>query len=116
MDLYVETRETNRLADRIQSATDEALLDVSDYALGDEGKNKSYRSALSNLKRAKKCYEKAGLVDQWDSLVEDIRQRHRLKTSFMPKFEKIVLDEPAKDSSFLDAARERWSSQRARHS
>ncbi len=142
MDLCIETRETTRLVDRLQSTTDEALMDESDYALSeaakylkrphpdvaarlfraialqivDEGKNKNYRSALSNLKQAKKCYEKAGLVDQWDALVEDIRQRHHRKTSFMPKFEKIVQDEPTKDPSFLDAARKRWSSQRPRHS
>ena len=142
IDLYLETRETSRLVDRLQSTTDEALMDVSDYSLGDaakhlarphpgvaarlfraialqivdEGRNKNYRSAVSNLKRAKKCYEKAGLVDQWNALVENIRRRHHRKTSFMPKFEKIVQDEPAEDSSFLDAARKRWSSQRPRHS
>ena len=117
-------------------------MDVSRYALGDaakhltrphpdvaarlfraialqivnERKSKSYRSALSNLRRAKTCYEKAGRVDQWDSLVKDIRRRHHRKTSFMPKFEEIVQGEPAKDATFLDAAKKSWSNRRPRQS
>ena len=142
IELFVENRETTRLTDRFRSTPDEALMDVSRYALGDaakhltrphpdvaarlfraialqivnERKSKSYRSALSNLRRAKTCYEKAGRVDQWDSLVKDIRRRHHRKTSFMPKFEEIVQGEPAKDATFLDAAKKSWSNRRPRQS
>ena len=34
IELYVETRETTRLTDRLRSTPDEALMDVSRYALG----------------------------------------------------------------------------------
>ena len=82
----------------------------------EEGKSKYYRSALANLKRAKKCYAQAGLGDEWNALVEDIRRRHRRKTSFIPKFEKMLQDIPEeKKPSFLDAAKKSWSSQQPRH-
>ena len=48
--------------------------------------------------------------------MEGIRQRHHRKTSFMPKFEKTVQDEPTNEPLFLDTARKHWSSQRPRHS
>lgn len=140
MELYVETHETARLVDAIRQATNEALIEVGDYVLGDaathlkpshpgvaarlfraiglsivdEGRSKRYPTALSNLERAKTCYENAGLGEEWNALVEDIRRRHGRKTSFMPRFEKIVQDVPHEEPSFLDDAKKRWAGQRPR--
>lgn len=75
----------------------------------DEAKSKYYRFALSHLARAKRCYEKAGLGQEWEATVKDVRKRHRRKSSFIPGFEKVVKGLVSKRSSFLDRARKRWA-------
>lgn len=76
----------------------------------DAGKSNHYHAALSNLKKARTCYEKAGLDAQWEALVAEIRREHRRKTGFMPSFERIVAGAgPSKEPSFLDRAKGRWA-------
>jgi hypothetical protein len=38
---------------------------------------------LDNIERAKKCYAKAGLNDDWQAVVADVRQSHFRKKGFM---------------------------------
>jgi hypothetical protein len=75
------------------------------------GKSKYYDAALSNLEKAQKCYHSAGLDEQWQALVAEIRREHHRKPSFMPGFERMVRGERlSREPSFLDQARERWAS------
>jgi hypothetical protein len=74
----------------------------------DEAKSKYYRFAIAHLRRAKKCYERAGLLSEWEGTVKDVRKRHRLKSSFLPGFENVVKGVVPRRSSFLDRARRRW--------
>jgi hypothetical protein len=77
----------------------------------DAGKSKYYDAALSNLEKAKNCYQRAGLAAQWQALIAEIRREHRRKSGFMPGFERIVGGTgPGKGPSFLDRARSRWVS------
>lgn len=39
--------------------------------------------ALSNFERARRCYEKAGLVADWQSVVSKVRSEHHRKMGFM---------------------------------
>lgn len=73
------------------------------------GKSKYYDAALENIERAKKCYAKAGLNDDWQAVVAGVRQRHFRKKGFMAGFEDIVsgalkYGEPP----FLERAKARW--------
>lgn len=76
----------------------------------DAGKSKYYFEALSNLEEARRCYEAAGLDEQWKALVAEIRRDHRRKSGFMPGFEAIVAGKRARvEPSFLDRARGQWA-------
>lgn len=135
MELFVETRETERLADLVRGTADLALENISHYAtepaavkLGKThpglaarlwraqamrivgaGKSKYYDSAAVNLERARKCYLRAGLAAEWEETVRLVRADHYRKTSFMVLFEPVAAGtghlEPP---SFLDRAKARW--------
>lgn len=74
----------------------------------DEAKSKYYRFAIAHQRRAKKCYERAGLLSERDETVKAVRKRHRLKSSFLPGFESVVKGLVPERSSFLDRARRRF--------
>ncbi|HSF15652.1 MAG TPA: hypothetical protein VLK65_08870 [Vicinamibacteria bacterium] len=121
VELYLETRETERLIEHVTGVTEDALREVRpkvlrkaaerlqrDHAgvsarlyaalamrIVGERNSKYYPLALSHLKKAKLCYEKAGLTPGWVALVEEVRSRHYRKSSFMPDFERILKNEPS---------------------
>jgi hypothetical protein len=73
------------------------------------GKSKYYTEALDNLRKAKECYQKAGLMAQWDDLVAEIRRDHRRKHGFLYGFERLASGKSvAPQPSFLEKARRRW--------
>jgi uncharacterized protein DUF6880 len=75
------------------------------------GKSKYYSAALSNIGKAKACYEKAGLDAQWQALAAEIRRDHHRKPGFMPGFERILRgSKTSAEPSFLDLAKRRWAS------
>ena len=47
------------------------------------GKSKYYTAALSNFQRAKRCFERVGLMAQWEATVAEVRVDHRRKSGFM---------------------------------
>src|SRR5216683_1475080 len=69
-----------------------------------------YYAALSDLEKAKNCYQSVGLDARWQALVAEIRREHHRKSGFMPGFERIIRGAgPSKEPSFLDRARGRWA-------
>ncbi|MBN2062655.1 MAG: hypothetical protein JW882_19800 [Deltaproteobacteria bacterium] len=77
--------------------------------IANTGKSKYYDAALDHIERAKKCYSKAGLDADWQSVVADVRKRHFRKKGFMAGFEDIVTDAPKHvEPSFLERAKARW--------
>ncbi len=55
---------------------------------------------------------KSGLQQEWDSLVDLIRERHSRKYSFIGEFERIVSgEEPGKSETFEVKAKQRWKKQ-----
>jgi len=134
--LFVETGETERLAARIDNATDDDLEGMSHYAtepaakllaephpalaarvfraLGlrivNAKKSKYYDAALADLKHARDCYLAADKQAEWEALVAEIRREHGRKYSFMPGFERVAAGGPAVEPrpSFLERARSRW--------
>jgi hypothetical protein len=136
IELWLGAKEIARLAKRLDCASNTQLESLSHYvtepaaerlarthpgvaakvfrALGvriiDAGLSKYYYAALSNLERARTCYQRAGLDQQWEALVAEIRRDHHRKTGFMPGFERIVAGAgPSREPSFLDRARGRWA-------
>jgi hypothetical protein len=139
MELFVETREMDRLADLVRGVTDEKLEELSHYAtepaamrlektlpglaarlwraqgmrIVDAGKSKYYAAAVSNFERAKRCFARAGLTADWEVTVSQVRSSHRRKTGFMPAFEAVATGVGDKEQpSFLDRAKARWSGKR----
>jgi hypothetical protein len=136
IELWLATREIERLIDRLRTATDGELEALSHYrtepaarrlvkshpdvaakvyrALGmrilNARKNKYYDAALANFENAKRCYERSGLGPHWEALVADVRQAHHRKAGFMANFESLVAGHgPSDKPSFLERARSRWS-------
>jgi hypothetical protein len=72
-------------------------------------KSKYYDAALSHFEETKSCFERAGISQQWDAVVAEVRQAHHRKTGFMPGFERLVAGRgPSQQPSFLERARNRW--------
>lgn len=137
MELLLETKEFGRLAELVRVTEDPALEGLSHYttepvakklershpdlaarlwqAQGmrviDAGKSKYYDAALANFRRAKRCYERAGLAAAWNETVVRVRAQHRRKLGFMAEFERLVAGAaPRHEPSFLERAKARWSS------
>jgi hypothetical protein len=135
IELLIETRETERLAELVGRTKDASLQGVSHYAtepaakrlektrpdlaarlwcaqgmrVVNAKKSKYYDAALSNFARARRCYEKAGLDADWKRVVSKVRAEHRRKTGFMAGFEEIVAGtRPGEKPSFLERAKARW--------
>ncbi|MBI4564839.1 MAG: hypothetical protein HY716_09135 [Planctomycetes bacterium] len=135
IELWLKTKEIERLVARLRKATDAEIEDLSHYttepaakrlakdhadvaakvyrALGmrilKAKKSKYYYAALSNFEEAKHCYRRAGFEAQWDALVAEVRKEHQRKLGFMDGFEKLVAGRgPSQEPSFLERARGRW--------
>ncbi|MBT3185841.1 MAG: hypothetical protein HN342_15095 [Nitrospina sp.] len=71
-------------------------------------KSKYYDAAISNFEQAKHCYEKADLESAWVELVENVRNNHSRKYSFMPGFEQVVEGKGLSTKpSFIELAKKR---------
>jgi hypothetical protein len=135
MQLLVETKETERLAELVRVTADVALENISHYAtepaamklekphpelaarlwraqamrIVDAGKSKYYEAAAANLERARKCYVRAGLVAEWEDAVRQIRADHCRKSAFMAAFESVATGAGHQARpSFLERAKDRW--------
>jgi uncharacterized Zn finger protein len=136
VELWLETREVERLVRRLRAATDVEIEHLSHHraepaatrlakshpdvaakvyrALGvrilNAKKSKYYDAALSHFENAKRCYERSDLHREWAALVADVRRAHHRKAGFMAAFERLTAGHgPSDASSFLDRARTRWS-------
>ncbi|MGI8745728.1 MAG: DUF6880 family protein [Bryobacteraceae bacterium] len=136
IELCLKAKEFGRLAERLDRASDTQIEGISHYVtepaaerlaaahpgtaakvfaalcvrILDAGKSKYYYEALSNLEKARNCYERAGLHAQWTALAAEIRRAHCRKTGFMPGFERIVAGKwRSLEPSFLERAKGHWA-------
>lgn len=136
IELWLETKEIDRLIERLRRASDEELEGISHYATAPVAKklakaqpdvaaklyralgmrilkakkSKYYDAALSNFEDARRCYERAGLAKKWEGLVRELRAEHHRKTGFMSGFEEVVAGGgPSEKPTFLERAKARWS-------
>jgi phage-related protein len=134
IELLLETKELERLAELLRRSRNEALENVSHYATEPAAKklekthpdvaarlwcaqgmravnakkSKYYGAALSTFERARRCFEMAGLPTGWQRVVEEVRSKHHRKTGFMTGFEEIVAGlGPSQKPSFLERAKAR---------
>jgi uncharacterized Zn finger protein len=138
IELWLSVKEIERLADRLNRASDHELERLSHYAtepaakrlmrthpataakvframcvrILKAGKSKYYDAALANIEAARKCYLAAGLDELWRKTSAEIRREHYRKSGFMPRFEEIVAGKKRAlpQPSFLDRARAQWAS------
>ncbi len=131
IELWLAAKETGRLVERLERASDSQLESLSHYVtepvaerlakthpgvaakvfralcmrIVDAGKSNYYFEALSNLEKARNCYQRAGLDAQWQALIAQIRREHRRKSGFMPGFERIVKGKGPSFAYSLQSAR-----------
>ena len=135
IELLLETKEMERLAERVRRSQDDVLQGLSHYVtepaaknlekrhpdlaarlwraqgmrIVDAKKSKYYEAALSNFENAMLCFERAGLTAEWAETVSDVRTRHHRKSGFMSGFERLLAGErPSDRPSFLERAKARW--------
>jgi len=76
-------------------------------------KSKYYHAALSNFDSARRCFERAGLLAEWQRTVSQVRADHHRKSGFMAGFERLVEGAgPREKPSFMEQAKARF---RERH-
>jgi tetratricopeptide (TPR) repeat protein len=136
IELWLETKEIERLIERLRQARDEEMEGISYYAAEPVAKklanrhpdvaarmyralsmrilkakrSKHYDAALAYFKDARGCYERAGLGANWESLVREVRAEHYRKTGLMRGFEEVVAGGTASAKpTFLERAKRRWS-------
>jgi hypothetical protein len=136
VELLLETKEMDRLAGLVRQAKDQALEDLSHFTtdriakkidkahpdlaarlwraqgmrIVNAKKSKYYGAALSNFESAKRCFERAGLVAEWEKTVSEVRADHHRKAGFMSGFDRLVAGAgPSDEPSFLERAKARWS-------
>jgi tetratricopeptide (TPR) repeat protein len=135
IELLLETKEINRLAELVRGNSDEALEHMSHHAtepaakklekthadvaarlwraqgmrIVNAGKSRYYDAALGNFERARRCYKRAGLAAGWEETVRQVRAAHHRKTGFMSGFEALAAGSgPGDQPSFLERAKARW--------
>lgn len=136
IELWLKHKEYERLVSLLNRTTGDELEDLSHYSteplarklerahpeisariyralcmrIVNAGKSKYYDAALGHIEYAKKCYLKAGLDADWQTVVADVRKKHFRKKGFMAGFENIVADAPRHvEPPFLERAKARWS-------
>jgi hypothetical protein len=136
IELWIEAKEIERLAERLKGIDDCELEELSHYVtepaakalarthpeiaarlyralcmrILNASKSKYYYAALANLEEARRCYLAAGLGDRWSILAAEIRRNHFRKSGFMPGFEAIVAGKRTRvEPSFLEKARGQWA-------
>ena len=134
IELWLATKEIDRLVERFRTAPHQELESLSHYtiepaakklvrlhpdiaakiyrAMGmrilNAKKSKYYDAALSHFGQARRCYKKAGDDQAWRTLVEEILQTHRRKSAFMPGFEKLIQGKkPHAEFSFAERTKRR---------
>ena len=142
VELFMEIKELERLADLVRRTRNAALEDVSHYTtepaakklekkhpdaaarlwlaqgmrIISAAKSKYYDAALENFERAKRCYERAGLTAEWEKIVSRVRAGHHRKIGFMSGFEDLIAGSgPSRAPSFLDRAKAKWGERQRRH-
>lgn len=135
IELYVELKEIDLLAKSVRGASGPALEAVSHYGtepaaarlekshpgaaarlwraqgmrIVSAKKSRYNEAAVSNFKRAKRCYEKAALEAEWLETVQTVRAAHFRKIGFMTEFEVVVSGAaPERQPSFLERAKAKW--------
>ena len=135
IDLWLKTRQVDRLAARLRTATEAEIEGLSHYqtepaarrlekphpdvaakvyrALGlrilNARKNKYYDAALSHFTNARRSYERAGIHREWVALIADVRRAHHRKSRFMADFDRLAAGQrPRASPSFLERARSHW--------
>lgn len=139
IELFVETKETGRLAELVHGAADETLQGVSHYAtepaakklekphpelaarlwraqgmrIVDAKKSKYYASALTNFERARDCFRRAGLASEWEETVRQVSAAHFRKSGFIGEFQKLAAGaKRGERPSFLELAKQHWGERR----
>lgn len=139
IELFLETKEIERLVDILHRCQDGALENLSHYTtepaarklekthpdvaarlwraqgmrIINAKKSKYDDAALSNFERAMRCFKKAGAQAEWEKTVTRIRAEHHRKTSFMAGFENLVVGQgPSDRPSYLERAKARFLSGR----
>lgn len=138
MDLCVKTKEWDMLAERIHAVPHEEIEAIGHYtaeqvakglarkdvlaaakvyrALGvrivKRGKSKYYHAALAHFRKARDLYKKCDNADEWNVLVESVRNGHSRKYSFIGDFEKLAAGgAPDKAPTFRQTTKNRWAKQ-----
>jgi hypothetical protein len=140
IDLFLETKEIERLVELLRHSQDKALEDLSHYVtepaaqilektyadvasrlwraqgmrIINAKESKYYDAALANFERAMLCFVRAGQHAEWEKTVSTVRAQHHRKSGFIGGFEELVAGQgPSDKPSYLARAKARFFSERS---
>jgi uncharacterized Zn finger protein len=134
--LWLETRETDRLSDRLRRTSARTLKSLSHYVtepaaprlakthpdvaaalyatlglrLLEAGKSRYYTVALGHLADARRSYRAAHEQGAWEELLAAVRRDHRRMTGFLAALDERLARAERPRQSWLERARKRWTS------
>lgn len=134
IEICVETKEYDILADKILKCKQKSLEDLSHYqtekaakvlikkypeaavkvyrALGvrivNSKKSKYYDVAYEHFEKTKELYQKIGQEKEWEKLAKNILIEHSRKSSFIAGFNDVVSNAKKTKLSFAERASQRW--------
>jgi hypothetical protein len=141
IELLIATKEMDRLAALVHQASDQALETLSHYTIApvakefekdrpdlagrlwraqglrivNARKSNYYDAALRNFESAKRSFERAGLQEEWQRTVNQVRSEHHRKSGFMGGFERLVEGMgPSDEPSFMEQAKARFHNRHRR--
>jgi uncharacterized Zn finger protein len=134
IEICVETKEHDILADKILKCKQKSLEELSHYqtekaakvlikkypeaavkvyrALGvrivNSKKSKYYDVACEHFEKTKELYQKIGQEKEWEKLAKNILSEHSRKSSFIAGFNDVVSNAKKTKLSFAERAIQRW--------
>ena len=72
-------------------------------------RRRDYDEAVIAFGKARLCFQRAGLAQEWDRTVAEVRAEHRRKLGFIADFERLMAGyEPVAKPSLLERAKANW--------
>ncbi|MBK8972404.1 MAG: hypothetical protein IPM37_14050 [Hahellaceae bacterium] len=134
IELWLATKEIDRLVGRLRRSTHQDLESISHYAtepaakklerlhpdiaaakvyrapgirILNSRKSRDYDAALSHFKQARRCYKKVGDELGWKTLVNEVPQIHRRKVPSCLASKKLIQGKALAESSFAERTKRR---------
>ncbi|MFH1829899.1 MAG: DUF6880 family protein [Pseudomonadota bacterium] len=102
------TQPAAEVLDNVHPSAAAKIYECLGFRILTKGKSKYYSFAHDHFQKAKNLYESQGMAKEWQRIVENVRENHRRKSSFIGDFERIASGMGArKEPTFIERVNRR---------